>query len=343
MPLVGPREHERASAAAAECRAELPVEDCGLTRLAVSPAVEPDLAEQERAVTRQVVQAGQIGAQAVGGLEIDVEAHEIHERELEVFGRRVVDVRDERAGIDLAHFVGESLDEPLDPARTVPANHRSRDLVADGIAEDGRMAGAQGGGHANACGDRPGTAPIVEEGDVLLPGQADQHLDAVTVRRIEEPPGRYRVGADRVDTILGHRFEVAGDGRHTAVLVARGIGPERAIRDAANPDLVVAAEKEAAPDVRPLQRRSGPHSLGTIPIRGSRPWFSEFGHFLSGRRPATERDPALRTVLTGTPRANRCDISPASWKCGRERVARTIVTIEVRENLDPQRSCVCTP
>src|SRR5207244_10342158 len=48
IPLVGPREDERAGAPRRERRAELPAEDFRLSGLSVPEAVEPDLAQEER-------------------------------------------------------------------------------------------------------------------------------------------------------------------------------------------------------------------------------------------------------------------------------------------------------
>ena len=64
----------------------------------------------------------------------------------------------------------------------------------------------------------------VEEGDVLLPGDADHHVHAVELREVEQPPLRGRVHAHGVDSAGGHLGEVALDG---AVVEAAGrVGAE---------------------------------------------------------------------------------------------------------------------
>ena len=66
-------------------------------------AVEPDLGHDERPVLGHVLQAREIGLEPIRLLEEDVEADEIEERQLQVLGRGVVDVRDQRRGVlDLA-------------------------------------------------------------------------------------------------------------------------------------------------------------------------------------------------------------------------------------------------
>ena len=56
--------------------------------VAVAAAVEPDLRHEQRPVAGEVLQAGEIGLEPLARLEIDVEADEVEERQLEVLGRR---------------------------------------------------------------------------------------------------------------------------------------------------------------------------------------------------------------------------------------------------------------
>ena len=59
-------------------------------------AVEPDLAHQQRPVAGEVLQPREVRLEARSlRLEVDVEADEVEERQLQVLGRRVVDVGDE--------------------------------------------------------------------------------------------------------------------------------------------------------------------------------------------------------------------------------------------------------
>ncbi len=51
----------------------------------------------------------------------------------------------------------------------------------------------------------------VEEGHVLLPGQASHHVQPMVPGQVEEPERRWDVGAQGVDADLGHRREVAAD------------------------------------------------------------------------------------------------------------------------------------
>ena len=170
VPLVRPREDEGAGAARGESRRQLPGERIGLRLVAVSQAVEPQLGDDERAIAREGLQPCQVGLELLFRFEEDVEADEIEERELEVFGRGIVDVRDEGVGIFLRRHAVELFQELLDSPAPVPAHDRSRDLVADRIGEHGRVAGAFTNAAAHAIGDGSHAVRFAQKGDMLFPG-----------------------------------------------------------------------------------------------------------------------------------------------------------------------------
>src|SRR5439155_498263 len=97
-----------------------------------------------RYIPRQVRLVGR------AGLEVDVEAQEVEKRELQVLGRRVVDVRDEPARVLALGGAVETRDIALDAPPAEPPDDRARDLVADRIAQDRRMSGARGDGCADS-------------------------------------------------------------------------------------------------------------------------------------------------------------------------------------------------
>ena len=76
-----------------------------------------------------------------------------------------------------------------------------------------------------------------------------QGIPTITYRscregEVEEPARRHRVGPDGVQPRCGHLLEVALDGELVAVLAARLVRPERAVRDAADVELAVARVEE---------------------------------------------------------------------------------------------------
>ena len=240
VPLVGPAEHEAPRRAGGERGAHLPAQRSGLRRHAVPPTVEPDLRHDQGTVAGEVLKAREIRRQAPRRLEIHVEADQVDEGQLEVFGGRIVDVGDQRGGILGPGHVTEPRQELLHAAATVPAHDWGRDLVPDRVAEDGGMPGAAANASPDALRDGRTARAVVEEGDVLLPGQADHHAESVALGQVEQPPGGYGVRADGVEAVGGDRGEVTLRPLAPAVLVAAGIGPEGAVRDSADPELFVA-------------------------------------------------------------------------------------------------------
>src|ERR687897_3758799 len=99
-----------------------PARRARLTDLAVPATVETDLREEQRAVTGQVVESREIRIESRRMLEVDVEADEIDEREIEILRRRIVHVGHERARVLGAHHRGEAAEEALDGGAAMPAD-----------------------------------------------------------------------------------------------------------------------------------------------------------------------------------------------------------------------------
>src|SRR4029434_2917591 len=117
------------------------------------------------------MQSCDVVAEGLPRLEEDVETGDVEERKLEVFGRRIVDIRDERVRVLCLRHRTETLDEGLDCARPMPSDDRRRNLVTHAEAQHGGMTGALGSLGADALDDATGGAPAVEKGDVVLPGE----------------------------------------------------------------------------------------------------------------------------------------------------------------------------
>ena len=171
VPLVGPGEHEDAGTAGGERAPRLPGERARLDALVVAEAVKPELAHEERSVAGEILQTGQVGLKPVLRLEVHVEAHEVEERQLEVFRRGVVHVCHEPAGVLLHDRPVQPLEVALDPSAAQPARHRRRDLVAEGVAQERRMTGVVPDLRADQRLDlRQALLPIDEEAEILLGG-----------------------------------------------------------------------------------------------------------------------------------------------------------------------------
>ena len=267
VPLVGPGKNERARTARGERRAHLPVEHVRLCLLAVAEAVEAELAQHERAIARQVVQAGKVGLEAIARLEIDVEAHEVEERQPQVLGGRVVDVRDEAVRILRLHDPGEPLEIALDPPRPEPAHDLGRDLVAERVAEERGMArtGAHLGPH-DLC-DVGRAPPVDQEADVLLGRETDHDAQTMLRGEIEQRARRHGVGDPyRVDPVGRHLREIGVDRFQVAVFLVVLVGPEGAVGDAADVEGRVAHEEELATHLGPGTLRGARQGFRREPV-----------------------------------------------------------------------------
>ena len=122
------------------------------------------------------------------------------------------------------------------------------------------MTGTATNGLADARLDAAYRAGIVQERHVLLPRKPDHDVEPVARCQIEQPGGRHRVRAHRVEAVLGHGPEVVLDPRFIVVLATAGVRPERAVGNATQIDLAVAREQELAaclqarPDWQTLRR-----------------------------------------------------------------------------------------
>ncbi len=244
VPLVGPGEDERAGAAGCQRLADLPAQRARLLVGAVGGAVQADLREQQRTIAREVLQAVEVRAELLAALEEDVEAEEVEEPEVEVLGRRVVDVRHERGFVVGLDGVVQPAQELLGAPAPVPAHDGRRDLVADRPAEQRRVAGHGAGVGGHAADDVAHARAIVEERDVLLPREAAEHAQAVAARGVEQPARRRGVEAQRVEPAGADAREVAL-GRDRGVRLAVGPGRKRPVGDAAQEQLLAAGVQEA--------------------------------------------------------------------------------------------------
>jgi hypothetical protein len=252
MPFVRPAEDERPGTSGRERGANLPAQRVRLGEQAVPLRVEAHLAQQQRPVAGQVLEPRQIRVETLARLEVDVEAHEVQEWQVEVFGRGIVDVSDEAARILSLGGVVEALEKAFHGAPAMPANHRGGDLAADGIAQNGGMSCAGGHTRAHAVLDCAGQPDVVEEGDVLLPGDANHHPQAVPVRRMQQPPRWHGVRADGVETLTGDARQVAVHGVVVVELAGVGVGPEGAVGDSTDPERLSRDRDPLAADLRPL-------------------------------------------------------------------------------------------
>jgi hypothetical protein len=221
-------------------------------------AAEPELAEHERPVTGDALQPCQVGLETITRLEVHVEAHEVHERQVEVLRRGIVHVRDERARILELRGVIQPFEIPFHARPAVPAYDGCGNLVADGVAQHGGMTGTCPYALADTPLDGPGALAVVEERHVLLPRDADHHGEPVTLGRIQQVAWRHRVRTNGVEAVRRDRSEVAIE--RSRVAVAVGVRAECSVRHALHQDLVAPPVHELATGPKPRRARSSARS-----------------------------------------------------------------------------------
>ena len=126
-----------------------------------------------------VVESSQIAFKLLGSLQVDVEGDDVDRIKAEIFGGRIVDVGDQRSGVLHLHGPTETCQKALDPGRAIPADDLSGNFVTDGVAEHGGMPGTGADTGPDPLLDRRPRLTVIEEGDVLLPGEPDHHPEAV--------------------------------------------------------------------------------------------------------------------------------------------------------------------
>ncbi len=238
--------------------------DVRLTFLALADAVGAGLGEQQRLVSGNVLQPREVRAQLGLAVQIHVEGEDVEEREIEEFRRRKVDVREQAVGRGrLALFVQDA-EITFDALPAVPAHDTGWNFVAQREGQDRGMVAQLGHLLDDLVADPPAERAVVEERDVLRPGQPDHHAQIVTRRLVEQIAARRRVQTDRIDAEARHQAEVFGDLGYRRELIAGGIGRERPVRDALDeePRLAEAQKFPVCRDPGCRRLRRGPADLG---------------------------------------------------------------------------------
>src|SRR3984957_11412403 len=104
--------------------------------LAFANRIHPGFAEHQRQLARLSHQMRQVTAKIFFAMQINIERNEIEKTQVEIFGRRIVRVGEERVGIDLFSQVTELREKFADGAWTVPSHDIGPNLIADAVSRD---------------------------------------------------------------------------------------------------------------------------------------------------------------------------------------------------------------
>ena len=223
---------------------------------AVTETVQAHLRHDQRPVTGDVVQAGEIGIEAFVRFEIDVEAGKIQERKLQIFGGRIIDVGHEAVGVCGFRSIVKAFEEAFQFAAAMPAHNGSRNLVAYGVAKNRRMAGAGADFRAHHLFDRARALAIIEKSHRAFDRQPGHDPQPMLLRRVQQPARRRRVGANRVHAVGRHPSKVALHHLRLWEFLTPLIWAKGAVSDPADIQLLPADENEFALHTGTIVRRN---------------------------------------------------------------------------------------
>ena len=99
IPFVCPPEYKYSCATTGEGRPDQPIQGLGLALFPITPAVETNLGQDQRAFSRQIVESRQVSFPGILRLQIHVKAHQVQEWQSKVLGCGIVYVSNQRVGI----------------------------------------------------------------------------------------------------------------------------------------------------------------------------------------------------------------------------------------------------
>ena len=189
-------------------------------------------------------------------VQIDIETEEVHALRAQKLGGRIIREGAEALRVRPLGFLNEVINEIGDRLRAAPAHDVGRNLVGDAEREDRWMPRAGEHGPAHRLMSFGSLAGRVQETEMLVPGNVNEHLQLVLAGQVEKPLGRDVVNPDEV----GPQF--ADLGKVPASLLRRGkrlagrIRREGAVSHALGIEFLFAETKELAVHAYAWRRRS---------------------------------------------------------------------------------------
>ena len=124
IPFIRPSKDKRSCASGRPNCTDLPCQYLSLRVLPLSQTIQPNFREDQGTFVGNVLKTGKVRMKSGPGFQIDVETHKIQEGELEIFGCRIIDVRDKSVRIDGLHNCKESFQKSLYLYSPIPSHNR---------------------------------------------------------------------------------------------------------------------------------------------------------------------------------------------------------------------------
>ena len=175
-----------------------------------------------------MLEAGQIGTQLRLAMQIHVERDDIQKRQLEVFGRRVVDIGAQTVGRRILRHLVQLPQKPLHPHTAKPPCHGGRHFVPESEEQHGGVAAQTADGGLHLPPDTTAQSTVIEKRQMLRPRHAHHQTEPVAGRFIDQRRWRQGVEPHRVEPELRDGPEIARDllrRRKLPVLRVRSEGP----------------------------------------------------------------------------------------------------------------------
>ena len=231
-PLVGPCKRDGAASAFLERGADVHCRDVGLAGFTLANRVGARLGQKQRLVAGDVLQSREIRAQLGFKMQVHVERADVEEGDIEKLGRREIDVGEEALGRRGSGVLIELAKKTLDAHTTMPTDHARRNFVAERDQQNRWMVAELAHLFDQFAPDGALQAAIVEERDVLRPGQPHHDPQTMACGLVQEVASGWRVGAHRVDPEARDETKVLSDLRQRWELITLGIGRKGAVGDA---------------------------------------------------------------------------------------------------------------
>src|SRR3990172_7780648 len=175
---------ENGSAFAIDC--SLPFQYLSLLFQPVSKAVHADLSHDQGGVSSDCLQFWKIGFKPFLRLQVYVEAHQIQEGQIEIFGGGIVNVRHQSIRVFPLDSLVQFVKKAFDLSSPMPSDHGGRDFIPNGVKQNSLMTSAFTNGSSHDFFDVREAAAFSEVSRVSFHRQSDHDIQAMFRRDIQQ-------------------------------------------------------------------------------------------------------------------------------------------------------------